>query len=133
MKKKILSMVLIGIMTLGLTGCGNPELSSDEQVAWYTLRLAIAEARLSGQKTDLTQEHIKQLENMAKSTGKDWFSDLDGYFTGKEMDTDKYEITMICDDGYCATFKVEASGGLHLVDYTFEKSDEVGYSIHTTD
>lgn len=133
MKKKVLSALLIIVMILGVTGCGKHALTQDEEIAWTTLRLAIAEARVSGQKVDLTEEHINTLKNMAKTTGKEWFSDLGGYFQGKIMDTDQYEVTMICDDGYCATFKVEASGGFHLADYTFEKSDEVGYDIHTTD
>ena len=118
---------------MGLTGCGKHALTSEEKVAWYRLRLAIAESEYSGQKTEVTTEHINLLKNLAKSTGKDWFSDLSGYVTGKTMDTDQYEITAICDDSYCATFKVQATGGWHLIDYTFEESDEAGYKIFITE
>ena len=133
MKKKFFSLILIGVMVLGLTGCGKHALTSDEKVAWYTLRLAIAESAYSGQKTELTTEHINLLKNLAKSTGKDWFRNLGVYATGKTMDTDQYEITAICDDGYCATFKVQATGGWHLIEYTFERSDEKGYEIIITE
>ena len=103
-----------------------------KKVAWYTLRLAIAESAYSGQKTALTAEHINQLKNLAKLTGKNLFSDLSVSATGKTMDTDQYEITAICDEDYWATFKIQATGGWHLIDYTFENSDEKGYEIIIT-
>ena len=97
------------------------------------MRLAISESAYKGQKTTLTTEHINLLKNLAFSTGKDWFSNLNGYVTGKNMDTEKYEITSICDGDYCAIFKVQLTDECYLIDYTFEKSKEKGYEIEITE
>lgn len=134
MKKKILSLILLTVMILGLTGCGKDVLSDEEGASWGTLQLVAAESAASGQKTTITTKNMNDLKNVAKRTGKNWFSSLGSYAYVKNMDTDEYDATQICDGNYCATFKIKyQSDGYHLVDYTFEASDEKGYRISITE
>ena len=134
MRKRVFSLFVAGTMIIGLTGCGNYELSPSEAVAWTRLRLVIAESAYSGQKSTLTAEQVDVLKQVAQSKGGDWFDDLSYYAYGKTKDTDQYEITSICDDDYCATFKMKDYGTRYqLVEYTFEPSYERGYRIEITE
>ena len=137
--KKIICILFIGIMLLGATGCEKKyELSTTEALAWTRLRLAIAESVANGGSTTLTRDNVLTLKSLAKKYNEDseWFSKsylgYAGY--GKTMDTDKNEISTLCDENYCATFTVEnKDGNYYLVNYSFERSVEKTHEIWIVD
>ena len=144
MKKRYLLLIItLLLFNIVLTGCGSSndkkqELSPSDAVAWTSLRLAIAESKVYGGSTSLSTEHFNLLKQLAKNFDdeSDWFGSSEIYLIayGKTMDTDKYEISSLCSENYCATFKIEhKEGKYYLINYTFEKTTEKGYKIYIID
>lgn len=138
--KQIAFLILISSIFV-LTGCSSNKkykLTIEENVAWTGLRLAIAQSNLSGSSTTLTTKHIELLKNMTKKFNKnrEWFSATDSSYImyGKSKDTSEFQITSLCSEDYCATFKVkEEDNSYYLIDYNFDKAKDLGSELLITE
>lgn len=134
---KLKKYIVVTIVLLLISGCffnKKYKLSPEEAVAWTGLRLAIAESVLYDGSTTLTTYHIDLLKNAARNFDKkcEWFSENDDKYIayGKMLDTEKYQITKLCSEDYCAVFKVEEEdGSYYIVGYSFEKSTGDGHIL----
>lgn len=119
--------------------------SNGEAVAYTSLRLAIAEARVADNlSSKLSKENFAKLEEIVKNSdsSNNWFNDsnsktfifanfatddiLINYGIPAE-DVDEFEITWISDGTYCALFTMrKVDNDYYLVDYDFSTDDTVG-------
>ena len=131
MKKKVLICLLI-VVVFSLTGCnGKYKFDVYDAVGYTSLRKSIAESVVYGGSI-MPEKHFKQLSDAVKKSNSknEWF-DNDSIFIGVTKDTSDYDITMLCNDYYCATFTVKNDlGDYYLIDYTFlPRTDEKGYEF----
>lgn len=139
MKKRFFLLFLLILVVVCITGCSKKyKLSLEEAVAWTSLRLAIAESTLYDGSTTLTTKHIELLRNVAKQFDKnsEWFNDTDVKYIayGRTMDTEKYQLTTLCSEYYCAIFKIENDNGTYyLLDYDFLRSTAKGHVLYVTE
>ncbi|MCI8671860.1 MAG: hypothetical protein HFI36_07560 [Bacilli bacterium] len=129
--KKILSIGLILISILMITGCDNSK--KLDGVAYTSLRHTIAKSAYDGS-GEISVNYLDKLKTTVKELSKDydWFSDYSGTFYGLNKDTDNKKIDYICNKDYCAKLTAELRGATdyYLIDYSFEKNNEKGYIIH---
>ena len=122
--KKIIFTLIIVLALFTLTGCKDQKYKlKDENIKTINeLRQSIKEGRDYGSSTisSTTLDELKTL--VRKYSRKSWFnsSAIDDYVYGEIADDDNYEITRICNNKYCAKFKVEKDNDdYYLVDYSF--------------
>ena len=140
-KKTILSIIIFliiagavvgGLFIFGILGDKKYELDVYEAVAYARLRVAEATSAYNGLGS-MSTEDFKLLGNMVKKydSNSEWFSGYSNYYS-RTADTDKYDVTYLCNENYCAKFVTEdiERGTYKLIEYTFETSREKGYRIY---
>lgn len=128
----IASAIVGGLFIFGVFGKKTYELDVYEAVSYARLRVAEATSALYGTGT-LSKDDFNLLGNMVKKYdgNSQWFSGYSPFYS-RTADTDKYDVTYLCDDNYCAKFVTEdiQYGSYKLIEYTFESSKEKGYRIY---
>ena len=127
----IAGMIIGCLFIFGVLGEKKYKLDVYEALAYARLRVAEARSAYNGLGSMETDD-FKLLGNMVKKydSNSNWFSGYSNYYS-RTADTDKYEVTYLCSEDYCAKFVVEDDdSGTKLIDYTFESSREKGYRIY---
>ena len=130
----IVAIIVVVIIIIGSNSKPGIEMSTDELVAYQSLRNAIEEAKASeGMTSTMLSENFDILGNMVKNadSGNEWFSRTGAMaLYGNIDDEDGYEMTTLSDGKHCAIFYAkEENGKYYFTSYYFIVSDVKGYVI----
>lgn len=130
----IVAIIIVGIIIISANSKPGFEMSTDELVAYQSLRSAIEEARASeGMTSTMLSENFDILGKMAKNadSSNGWFTETGRLaLYGNIDDQDGYEMTTLSDGKHCAIFYAKKENGkYYFTSYYFIASDVKGYII----